>query len=861
MELLGERPIWSMSGSEMLTTLDHLEADLARRQTYRLQLIAALDTTGHAADLGAHDTAQLLAFRYRLDRSTAYRDVRLARALPKYPTVTTALTDPVDTRVPAADPDPAGKAEGDSTVPITESGTDPDRADADHTGADHADADRADADHADADHADADHADADHTGAGVGEGERDGDRRGEGAAAWLLRPAQAEAIVSALERVPTTVPVEDLEVAEQQLVNLARHLTPSELRKAGKQIRDLLDTDGPEPDEHKAYARESLALITAENGVKFRGYLANENAELLRALIHTGARPHKTLDGELDPRPREKRQADALTTALTLAATATDTNRTTTDTNRTTTPPPTRPTPTTTDTPNTPLATTNLADNPDAPTAEPGTAAATTGNPNTPLAADDPDATAAEPSTAAPTTGNPNTTLAADNPDATLAANNPDATTAEAGTAAPTTGRPEGTAGAEGATAAGASAADAGVVAGGRSPAWVPGFGAKANITVTIDLEDLKSAAADATGGLVYGDNLSAAAIRRLACDANIIPLVLGSNSEPLDVGRSERLVTRAMRRALNARDKGCVVCGAPPVQCDAHHLRSWIDGGPTAIWNLVLLCRRHHIDLHAGHWTITITNGKVHVYRPTWADPPPPTPKHHSTAPPNPRTDSSRRRPPAARPPDERAPDERLLDERPPDERALDGRLLDERPPEERAPEERAPDERPYDERPPEDLALDERPPEERAPDERPSDERPPDELRAGWPQPEELRSDRSELDGPWSGDPWPDRVRSDGLWAEGLRPDDAARMDSGRSQGRRTAAPTGVTACAVNRPADAAARREAARQAIWGDTSTSSSGVPTGPRGTSRPSAEPAHHDPWAEPTRPTAVRPPRK
>jgi len=126
---------------------------------------------------------------------------------------------------------------------------------------------------------------------------------------------------------------------------------------------------------------------------------------------------------------------------------------------------------------------------------------------------------------------------------------------------------------------------------------WVPGFGAKANITVTIDLNDLTAATANATGQLVYGDNLSAAAIRRLACDATIIPLVLGSNSEPLDVGRSERLITRPMRRALNARDKGCVVCGAPPIHCDAHHLRSWLDGGATAIWNLVLVCRRHRVS------------------------------------------------------------------------------------------------------------------------------------------------------------------------------------------------------------------------------------------------------------------------
>ena len=119
----------------------------------------------------------------------------------------------------------------------------------------------------------------------------------------VLRPAQAEAIVSALERVPDTVPVEDLDVAERELVGLARHLSPAELRKAGQRVRDVLDTDGPEPDEHRAYARESLTLMTADRGVKFRGYLANENAELLRSLIHAGARPHRTVDRRPRPAP------------------------------------------------------------------------------------------------------------------------------------------------------------------------------------------------------------------------------------------------------------------------------------------------------------------------------------------------------------------------------------------------------------------------------------------------------------------------------------------------------------------------------------------------------------------------------
>jgi hypothetical protein len=130
----------------------------------------------------------------------------------------------------------------------------------------------------------------------------------------------------------------------------------------------------------------------------------------------------------------------------------------------------------------------------------------------------------------------------------------------------------------------------------------VPGRGAKANITVTIDFDDLKAATADAIGRTVYSGGLSAATIRRLACDANIIPLVLGSNSEPLDVGRSVRLITKPMRRALEARDRGCVVCGAPPVMCDAHHLISWIDGGETKTSNLALL-RLSHESRACGVW------------------------------------------------------------------------------------------------------------------------------------------------------------------------------------------------------------------------------------------------------------------
>ena len=100
MELLSERPAWSMSGSEMLSALDTLDAELAQWESYRLQLIAQLDATGYAQELGARDTVELLAFRYRMDRPQAHRDVKLARALPKYEAVSTALSEGITPSTP-----------------------------------------------------------------------------------------------------------------------------------------------------------------------------------------------------------------------------------------------------------------------------------------------------------------------------------------------------------------------------------------------------------------------------------------------------------------------------------------------------------------------------------------------------------------------------------------------------------------------------------------------------------------------------------------------------------------------------------------------------------------------------------------
>jgi hypothetical protein len=105
------------------------------------------------------------------------------------------------------------------------------------------------------------------------------------------------------------------------------------------------------------------------------------------------------------------------------------------------------------------------------------------------------------------------------------------------------------------------------------------------------------------------GLELSVAAVRRLACDADIIPGVLGSHGQVLDVGRAHRLVTMALWIALILRDQHCAFpgCTRPPTMCHAHHITHWVDGGPTSLANLVLLCGEHHRVIHHTPWQVRL--------------------------------------------------------------------------------------------------------------------------------------------------------------------------------------------------------------------------------------------------------------
>jgi hypothetical protein len=133
--------------------------------------------------------------------------------------------------------------------------------------------------------------------------------------------------------------------------------------------------------------------------------------------------------------------------------------------------------------------------------------------------------------------------------------------------------------------------------------------GAPPRIGVTLGYDALRTGLGECR--LDTGETLSAAAVRRLACDAEILSLVLGSQSQLLDVGRSSRLVTLGLWLALVARDRHCAFpgCSRPPVACDAHHIRHWADGGPTALANMALLCRAHHTMVHTTPWEVRLAH------------------------------------------------------------------------------------------------------------------------------------------------------------------------------------------------------------------------------------------------------------
>ncbi|SDR71541.1 HNH endonuclease signature motif containing protein [Actinopolymorpha singaporensis] len=122
------------------------------------------------------------------------------------------------------------------------------------------------------------------------------------------------------------------------------------------------------------------------------------------------------------------------------------------------------------------------------------------------------------------------------------------------------------------------------------------------------------------------GKPISVATVRRLACEADLIPVVLGGDGQVLDLGRSDRFFKEHQRRALAIRDghhcnfPGCQI---PEPRCITHHINPWNHGGPTDLANGVLLCRHHHTTIHHKGWQVRMgTHGHPEYTPPEWSDP-----------------------------------------------------------------------------------------------------------------------------------------------------------------------------------------------------------------------------------------------
>ncbi len=153
---------------------------------------------------------------------------------------------------------------------------------------------------------------------------------------------------------------------------------------------------------------------------------------------------------------------------------------------------------------------------------------------------------------------------------------------------------------------------------------------ASTTVVVRIPLEAL----ADGTGvatidGMTQPIDVGTA--RRMAAQGQVIPCVLGGDSEVLDFGRAKRFFTPAQRLALVERDGGCAFCGLPPDMTEGHHLRWWDrDAGPTDLRNGILLCTACHHRIHDDGWEIQIdpppggdpTGGTVWFIPPAYLDP-----------------------------------------------------------------------------------------------------------------------------------------------------------------------------------------------------------------------------------------------
>ena len=142
------------------------------------------------------------------------------------------------------------------------------------------------------------------------------------------------------------------------------------------------------------------------------------------------------------------------------------------------------------------------------------------------------------------------------------------------------------------------------LVTGARGERRVP------EISVLIDVDTLRDGLHDhAVCETADGQAVPPATVRRLACDAELLPVVLDGAGVALDVGRSKRMATPVQRAALRAMYATCAHpgCTVRFADCAIHHVTAWAHGGRTDMDQLLPLCDRHHHAVHDGGWQLRL--------------------------------------------------------------------------------------------------------------------------------------------------------------------------------------------------------------------------------------------------------------
>lgn len=151
---------------------------------------------------------------------------------------------------------------------------------------------------------------------------------------------------------------------------------------------------------------------------------------------------------------------------------------------------------------------------------------------------------------------------------------------------------------------------------------WMP-MNSRIELLVTITYDALAGFTEEA-GYTQHGELISAATARRMACNAGILPLVMGGKSQPLDLGRKIRFFTKAQKRAIATRDRGCANpgCSMPVHRTEVHYIKPFSENGKTDVSNGLLLCIRCHTAYHAGHFEVVLIDQIPYVVLPASRDP-----------------------------------------------------------------------------------------------------------------------------------------------------------------------------------------------------------------------------------------------